>query len=269
MCIVQIPNFPLFNNFYVYFNLKSFLNYKPNVKIHFETPSFEVKTADNFQDFYAALLLRGKVFKNSLINIDFDEYDLIFDHLIVKDKKKNKVIGTYRINSSKFTNKFYSASEFDLTEFLSLPGNKLELGRACIHKKYRNGKTIDLLWKGIGRYAKATNTDYVFGCTSIKSTEINTICGISKFFHEKNIMDEKYKISPKNNFSIERFYKEFVDEDMESKDFQVPPLLKSYLFSGAKVCGHPYFDYDFKCTDYLTVLDMKNVNKLFEKRYFR
>ena len=44
---------------------------------------------------------------------------------------------------------FYTSSEFDLTKVLNSykPNQILELGRSCVHKDYRNGKIMTLLWK--------------------------------------------------------------------------------------------------------------------------
>ena len=51
-------------------------------------------------------------------------------------------VGTYRLIHSHYSTKFYSQNEFDLTRFLQIDGVKLEMGRACTHAQFRNGRTM-------------------------------------------------------------------------------------------------------------------------------
>jgi putative hemolysin len=42
---------------------------------------------------------------------------------------------------------------------------------------------------------------------------------------------------------------------------KIPSLLNSYLKVGAKVCGTPALDKSFKCIDFLTLLDVSEMQK--------
>jgi len=93
----------------------------------------------------AALRLRFDVFNLELgegLNSSFrtgrdrDQFDEACDHLIVSETETDKVIGTYRMQTSEMAaagSGFYTATEFDLSR---LPSDALtegiELGRACI-----------------------------------------------------------------------------------------------------------------------------------------
>ncbi|MCB5295473.1 MAG: hypothetical protein LHW52_02880, partial [Candidatus Cloacimonetes bacterium] len=46
--------------------------------------------------------------------------------------------------------------------------------------------------------------------------------------------------------------------DFEMRD-RIPSLLNSYLKAGAKVCGSPALDRSFKCIDFLTLLDVSEL----------
>jgi putative hemolysin len=74
------------------------------------------------------------------------------------------VIGTYRLQIQPPYQAWYTATEFHMRRIVKhLPGNKLELGRACVHPEHRNGITIALLWEGIAAYMIASQTSYMFG----------------------------------------------------------------------------------------------------------
>lgn len=47
----------------------------------------------------------------------------------------------------------------------------------------------------------------------------------------------------------------------------LPPLLRTYLKIGAKICGLPHLDDEMNCVDYLTLLDTQVLHKEFEKRF--
>ena len=44
---------------------------------------------------------------------------------------------------------------------------------------------------------------------------------------------------------------------LASDELQIPKLLRAYLTLGAKICGPPALDRQFKTIDFLTLLDLK------------
>jgi putative hemolysin len=226
---------------------------------------FVIRTIDNDNDLEKVLKLRHKVFYEELLNksleskLDQDEFDSICDHLVISNDK-NEIIGTYRLILSDFSNKFYSETEFDLTEIKKLEGKKLELGRACIEKEYRVSGALMMLWKGIFEYAKLLDVSYIFGCSSIKEInfyEVARIC--NKFIKEGYAKD--LRIDPIDEYKIDKFdsYVELVD-NQEPKE-KIPVLFRSYLKAGVTIHKEPAIDKDFKCIDFFTMLKFNNMNE--------
>ena len=97
-------------------------NFTRKVILDFERGSFRIKTLENIHEVKKTLQLRHKVFFEELLHkslkngLDEDQFDDICDHLAVINKETNEIVGTYRLISSNFSNKFYSENEFDLTE---------------------------------------------------------------------------------------------------------------------------------------------------------
>ena len=102
--------------------------------------------------------------------LDQDEFDAYCDHLIVRDTRSLKVVGTYRILSPgaiEKTGGFYSEKEFDLSRLSNLRKRITEAGRACIHPDYRSGGVIMMLWAGIAACMRKEKTEYLIGCASV------------------------------------------------------------------------------------------------------
>lgn len=145
--------------------------YRPHIKIREENSRFIIKTVENGSELMDVLKLRYEVFyseyvgtltEDGVTGIDADKFDILFDHLAIIDKKTEKTVGTYRLNCTKFNDKFYSGKEFKMKSIEDLKGHKIELGRACVHPQYRNGATITALWKGLGAYMSETDSRYMF-----------------------------------------------------------------------------------------------------------
>jgi len=256
-----------FNGFW-----KMFSSFNRKIKIDFETKKYQVKTASNVFELAEVFKLRRKIFfneivgmKNKIFTIDYDEYDYRSDHLIIRDIKKSKIIATYRLNSNIYSADFYSETEFNLKGFLKSPGVKLELGRACIHKKYRCSKVLNLLWKGIGEYSKSINAQYLFGTASLFDNDFKKANILLNTLREKNyLVEDKFGIhswQKINPIQIEE------NEGHTLKDI-CPKLLRSYLKAGAKVHGKYFFDEYFQCFDFLVLLDLDVLSKSFKKRYW-
>lgn len=255
--------------------------YRPNINIEFETGRFIVKTIENGIDLEKLLRLRYRVFLNELnhsdiINgIDYDKYDLKFDHLAVIDKESGDFVGTYRLNSSQFNSSFYSESEFHMDKILSLKGSKLELGRACIEPAFRDGATMGALLKGIGRYIEATDSRYVIGCSSVYRTDSFRVALIHSFVEKNYYSPKELRVKPKQKYKVKRFGKLVKIADEPRFDHfrnaaakSIPALLNMYLKAGGYICGKPALDKSFNCVDYFTLLDMEKINKSFKKRFF-
>ena len=254
---------------------QSFANYKPRFNILTETNSYILKTAQNLEELSSLLKLRYDNFLahtehgKGVGGIDTDDFDSQCDHIIIYHKETKSICGTYRVLFTPFNQHFYSQQEFDISRFLSSPGNKMELGRACVRKEFRNTAVIDLLWKGIAHYIELTGANYLFGCSSIATVNPSLTKALSYYFKKNDFESEQYNVMtlPKYNFDL----KDVPLPDMEQEDIKknIPPLLRSYLTAGAKIHGPAALDRDFECIDYLTIINMEKLAPLYRKRYFR
>ncbi len=79
--------------------------------------------------------------------LDVDRFDPFCEHLLVRavdDRrgKAAKVVGTYRVltpDAARRAGGFYSETEFDLDPVRPLLARAVELGRSCVHPRWRSG----------------------------------------------------------------------------------------------------------------------------------
>ena len=252
--------------------------FEPKILFEFEKGRFAVRTACDGRDLEECLRLRFEVFHREYMGrarihgVDLDEFDLRCDHLMIVDREAGRTIGTYRLNSSRFTTKFYSATEFDLAPLLALPGHKLEMGRACIDRAHRNGVVMGLLWRGIGTYVQMSGSDWLFGCTSIKTT---SLAPTERIYHWLRARDRFTREIPLLKALPEFEMPGFVPtlmaslSDLSESEVSdlIPALFQSYLRAGATVCSGPALDREFGCIDFLTLLKMDEMSPLFARKY--
>lgn len=255
-------------------------NFRPNVQFEFARGHFLVKTARTGDDLEQCLKLRFDVFHTEYIKtkrsygIDVDALDFDCDHLMVIDQRSGQVVGTYRLNSSLFTDSFYSELEFKMDEVLDLQGPHLELGRACIDTAHRSGMVIALLWRGIAEYIRQTGTRVLFGCSSIKTIDALEIALVTKHLRDEGFLTGKFNVTTTKKFKANQLAKmlEYLDEKPEiyrkiDVSHLIPPLFNSYLKMGAKLCGEPALDREFSCIDFLTVIPTSAFNSTIKNRY--
>lgn len=256
--------------------------YRPHVSILEENSRYIIKTVQNGSELMDVLRLRyevfyseyvGKVTDDGVPGIDVDKFDIMFDHLAIIEKKTNRTIGTYRLNCTRFSDRFYSCKEFKMKSIEDLKGHKIELGRACVHPDYRNGATITALWKGLGAYMKATDSRYMFGCSSVHAEDTFQIALIHHWLQEN--MDKAHKdVKPRKKYRdmrLDATYEKLAEERFapfrEAAGNLVPPLLHSYLKAGGTVCGIPAQDKSFRCYDYFTLIDREKMDKGFVRKF--
>lgn len=246
--------------------------YTPHVNLSFQVQHYEVRLAHSQSDLQKIFQLRHSIFYQEWLGeshptgTDEDEFDQHADHLMITDLRTNQVVATYRILCSRWTKKFYSQSEFELTNFLKMPGTFVELGRACVKPEYRSGLGIDLLWRGIAQYLIRVKADRIFGCASVLTDSTALVQSLMDHLRRKDSWSDEFLVRPR------KAYAHWPDDKLTTgplPELELPPLLRGYLLAGAKVYGLPAFDEDFLCFDLFTKLEVQDINLSFLKRYFR
>jgi putative hemolysin len=241
---------------------------------------FEVRLAENQLEIENTLALRYNVFnlemgeglpESRATQKDRDIYDYHCDHLIVKDLTNDLIVGTYRIlkrSIARETIGFYSENEFDLKCLYRLKEEIAEVGRSCVHKDYRDGSVISLLWSGFGEYMQKHNIRYLFGCGSIHSVDPTLASQTYAYLRHKNaISPQNLEVQPLSSHKLTGFNPDYQIDDMVATMKILPPLIKGYVRLGAKICGYPALDSVFRTTDLLVLFDQKEINERYGKHY--
>ena len=240
---------------------------------------FEVKIAQTKQEYRDMFKLRHEVFKverglaDNKDGLDQDAYDESSDHLIVIDRTVDKVVGTYRfIRSSRVNAKvgFYAENFFDLTNIRKTFADfeVVELGRACIHKDYRTGTVINLLWNGVANYISKYDIKYLFGSVNIWTKDELEISRIFKLLKDKFYAPDEFRVrpKPKNKFSG---LKKNIDVGNPRRILRsLPPLMRAYLKTGIMVCSEPAHDFKLDSLIIFVLLDVKRLPTPYKQHFF-
>lgn len=237
------------------------------------TNLFRVGLAQTLEDLAECQRLRYLVFNcelgegldvSTLSGLDRDQFDFICDHLMVQDASTGKLVGTYRMQSgyrAKGNLGYYSEGLFDFSPFESIRSQVLELGRACVHQKYRNTNVLHMLWKGIARYAKSCGARYLIGCSSLTSQDENEGLALYESLREKYLAEPALRTSPK-------IAHECHSNGRHIEAPRPPRLFRAYLEISARLCGPPAIDREFKTIDFLTLLDLERIPDRVRTRFF-
>jgi putative hemolysin len=226
----------------------------------------------------AALRLRFEVFNlelheglesSFLTERDEDEFDLTCHHLIVIEKLSNAVVGTYRIRTIEMAKNalgFYSAGEFCLE---NLPeevlADSMEIGRACISRDHRNSRVLFLLWKGLAMYATKMRKRYLFGCCSLFSIDCSEGKRAAKLLQKLEAIHPSFRVDAREECQCKP--QDFLSEDIDP-EIELPKLFGTYLRIGAKICGEPVIDRQFKTIDFFVIFDVETIEERYYKMFF-
>lgn len=222
----------------------------------------------------AAQRLRYRVFSEeydsdlgaTIPGIDQDAYDAHCDHLIVTDVQTGQLVATSRVlhqRDAEEAGGFYSEGEFDLGSLYQLPGQLAELGRTCVHPDYRNGATISLLWSSVAEYLVRENVDYMIGCASISMAD-----GGHKAWRITQQLQQRYMTDRAQRASPHRALPHIANASGHHS-VDIPPLIRAYMRLGARVCGEPCWDPEFRCADLLVLLEVKKLAGRYSRHFMR
>jgi putative hemolysin len=242
----------------------------------------EVRLALQKQDVKRAQKLRYRVFYKDgtaiadaatlLARRDKDAFDKICDHLLVIDHAakpsisgKQPVVGTYRLLRQDVAENhggFYTEDEFDIAGLIDRHADLrfLELGRSCVLPRYRNKRTVELLWHGIWSYVRQHRLDVMIGCASFEGTDPDRLALPLSFLHYYARAPEAWRAAAHSLRRVEmnRMVKQAINP--KAALHELPPLIKGYLRLGAYIGDGAVIDHQFGTTDVLIVMPVSAIN---------
>jgi putative hemolysin len=233
----------------------------------------------------AAQALRYRVFYDEMgarpddrmarLRRDCDDFDEVCDHLVVIDHDKtgrDAVVATYRLIRREHAlrlGRFYSASEFDISNVLSWPGEVLELGRSCVDRGYRTRAAMQLLWRGIAAYVFHHDVELMFGCASLTGQNPDALALPLSYLHYHHLAPPALR--PRALDALRVPMRRLPAHEIEPAKVlaELPPLIKGYLRLGGFVGDGAVIDRQFNTTDVSIVVKTDLMADKYYKHYER
>ncbi len=230
---------------------------------------YRCRFATNAEELDRVLRLRYEVFNLELgegldeshaTGLDRDRFDDHCHHMIVEDLDTMATVGTYRLQVAQMASVgrgFYTAQEYDMRSWpADILEQAVETGRACIHKDHRKSKVLQLLWKGLAAYALHNRRRYFFGCCSLTSQDPAEGARMLEYLRQHGHLHPAIRTQAHPAFACH--------EENESAEgweqSRIPPLFRTYLRYGARICSQPALDRQFKTIDFLALIDLTEVD---------
>ena len=240
---------------------------------------FNIKLAEGADEVRSAQRLRYQVFVEEMgcrlpashdEGLDVDPFDPLCDHIIIIDKRTNETIGTYRLlRRSRLgaQGRFYAEGEFDIASIRALPGEILELGRSCVHKDYRRQAILNSLWVQIAAYIKEHRVTYLFGCSSVYTTQPQEVSRYYDLLSRRYGAPDAARVRPVQGREVPGLTLGTLKHDEEKEVLlKLPALIRSYLKLGARVCGPPALDKEFGTVDFFILLSVAEISRTYLQR---
>lgn len=228
-----------------------------------------------YEVFYEEMMAQPSS-KNLAERRDFDEFDTACDHIMVIDAEAKGgpcLVGTYRLLLKENADKiggFYTANEFDLSTLLCDAHsdlNFLELGRSCVHAKYRGKPVIDLLWRGIGAYLNTHQIDVMFGCASFLGRDPDAHAVALTYLARHHLAAPAWRARAHTDqyVPMDRMPGTAIAPIQGLR--ALPPVIRGYVRAGASIGDGAVIDHMFGTVDVLIIFPMTHFDERYSARF--
>ncbi len=240
-----------------------------------EPGGITVAWARHLDEVRAAQRLRYSIFagemgarlSSPLPEHDIDLFDDYCEHLLVRDKASQEVIGTYRVLTpaqALRVGSTYTDTEFDLTRLRNLRERMVELGRSCVHADHRHGGVIMALWGALAEFMVRNQLDTMIGCASIPMMHNGVVSGevaasIWYQLKQTHLAPIEQQVRPRLALPVNEFSHGLTTEP--------PALIKGYLRLGARILGAPAWDPDFNTADLPMLMRIADLPSRYRKHF--
>ncbi len=197
---------------------------------------------------------------------DEDELDWRFHHLLIVDRRRDEVVGTYRMQTPEMAERFggyYTATLFQLEGLpASILQDSVEIGRACVAREHRNGRVLHLLWRGLAAYLRHNGKHGLFGCCSLTSQDPALGLATAQELERLGQVHGGFSVAPRPEAAC------LVPAGAALPAAQIPALFQAYLNLGAKACSSPAIDRRFQTIDFLVLLRTGDLDPRVYRSFF-
>ena len=259
---------------------------KPERPVDAVARRLHIRLAEDVSEIRAAQALRYRIFYEEMdalpttemaaLRLDFDSYDDFCDHLLVFDLDRGAgpqaVVGTYRVMrraAAKRRGQFYTTDEYDIKPLLAQPGEILELGRSCVDPDYRNGTSMQLLWRGIAAYVFHHDISLMFGCASLHGTDPGALALQLSYLYHFHLAPPAFRTKALPELFVDMNFLPPDEIDPKKALATLPPLVKGYLRLGGFVGDGAVVDEQFNTTDVCILVKTDLVTEKYYRHYRR
>jgi putative hemolysin len=199
---------------------------------------------------------------------DEDEFDRRFHHLLIEERESRSIVGTYRMQTGDMAAEggYYCAGLFEVEALPEAVRSKaVEIGRACVARTHRNGRVLDLLWRGLARYLAWNRKTVLFGCCSLTSQDPALGLRVHQRLEQLGAAHPTLRVIPRPDAACRTGHWSPLTGHAVPK---IPALFQAYLTLGARMLGPPAIDREFRTIDWLVLLDTEELDRLTHRAYF-
>lgn len=222
---------------------------------------FRFEWVDNLKELQEVQRFRATQFSHQFgmrfeDGLDQDLYDFGCEHAVLREKWTGEIVAYTRLKlfQGYEIGQSYSAQEFEIVPHLSHLPSVLEIGRTCVHPKFRSGKALSMLWLNLTpKVLWSMRAKYLMGCVSI---HLDDNLARAYYTHRQiqQLSDHQtIDIRSKRSFEPERPDYSF------PQDERMPKLFQTYLGMQSKLSKQAFYDEDFKCLDYFVFLEVNKI----------
>ena len=188
--------------------------------------------------------------------LDQDLYDFGCEHAVLREKWTGEIVAYTRLKlfQGHEISQSYSAKEFEIVPQLSHLPNVLEIGRTCVHPRFRSGKALSMLWLNLApKVLWSMRAKYLMGCVSI---HLEDNLARTYYTHRQiQQLADHQTIDIRSKHAFEPVRPDF----SFPQDERMPKLFQTYLGMQSKLSKEAFYDEHFKCLDYFVFLEVNKI----------
>lgn len=221
---------------------------------------FRTRRAEGAADLARIEALRAARFRGDPMAADLDAFDADAIQVMVEEAATGRLACCFRLRPVEDATASYAGQFYGLEPLARHPGPMAELGRFCTAGDAGDPAVLRLAWAALAAEIAARGVALVFGCASFPGTKPEAHSDAFALLRARHLGPRRWRpgVKAAEVFPFARALKgRGFDPTAALK--AMPPLLRSYLASGAWVSDHAVVDRDLGAAHVFTALDTRAI----------